>query len=178
MRSRSGAAALVSAGFLGFAATVAGAQGPGGRVSGPVADPHRMANEIVARMDDTTFGWQYAIGQHGKLAANDSRGTARSKKDAGDHSQPMTATTRYDVASVTKNITAVATMKLLRALKLPVDSPVGPWLPADWPRGEGYATLTFANLLSHTSGIAQSVLALPQSERPNSAGAGCAASSR
>ena len=44
-----------------------------------------MANEIVARMDDTTFGWQYAIGQHGKLVANDSRGTARSKKDAGDH---------------------------------------------------------------------------------------------
>lgn len=69
---------------------------------------------------------------------------------------------RYEIASLTKNVVAVSTMKLLRLRGLTVNTPVGPYLPADWTRGSGFRAkdakkVTFGQLLTHTSGIQQAM---------------------
>ena len=123
-----------------------------------------MAAEIRKRMAGNGFGWQFAIAQNGKFVpgndTNDKRsgGFARSDADNPDGGAiAMKPTMRYEIASVTKNVTAVATMKLLRAQNkgLTIDSRVAPWLPTSWKRGKGWDKMTFGNLLAHKSGIVQ-----------------------
>ena len=134
----------------------------------PPANPTKMAAEIRKLMTNNGFGWQFAIAQNGKFVpGNDttdkrSGGFARSDADnPNGGSIAMKPTMRYELASVTKNVTAVATMKLLRAQNkgLTVDSRVGPYLPGAWKRGKGWDTMTFRNLLAHNSGILQMLVA-------------------
>lgn len=121
------------------------------------ADTNAMAASIVKSMTDKAFGWQFAIAQHGNYATSGSDGSARSAKDNKGQALKMKPTMRYEIASLTKNITAVATMKLLRLRGLNVNASIDEYLPADWKRGKGFKTksVTFAQLLTHTSGILQ-----------------------
>ena len=77
----------------------------------------------------------------------------------------MQPTMRMELASVTKNITAVATMKLLRRNNLTVESLVHPYLPAAWDESD-FKTVKFKHLLTHTSGINQAINAMPEGDRP------------
>ena len=142
--------------------------GPAPVIGIPQADRARMAAEIRKRVDGQAFGWQFAIATNGARTLAGAGGSARSDADTPGRGNPapMRPTMRYELASLTKNTTAVATMRLLRAKGLTVDSPVGPWLPRDWVLGPGYASssvrrVTFAQLMSHTSGINQLVQAPP-----------------
>jgi CubicO group peptidase (beta-lactamase class C family) len=120
-----------------------------------IADAATMAAKINEAMKGQAFGWQFAIAQNGKFVVADAKGTARSKFDNGGTELKMTPTMRYEIASVTKNITAVATMKLLRMRGLTVESSIDTFLPASWTRGAGYRQVTYKQLLTHTSGLAQ-----------------------
>ena len=125
-------------------------------------------------MNGNAFGYQYAVAQRGKYIGANSNGYARSEADDvlgpdNDKSNVlMTPTMRYEIASLTKNFTAVATMKLLRAHNLAIGTSVDAWLPKSWTRGPGFKTkkVTFYHLLSHTSGINQMLGALPEAKRP------------
>jgi CubicO group peptidase (beta-lactamase class C family) len=67
-----------------------------------------------------------------------------------EFSVPVTSTTLFNVASVTKSFTAVGVMKLVEAGKLKLDDPIGTYLqglPESW-RG-----VRVQELLSHTSGL-------------------------
>jgi CubicO group peptidase (beta-lactamase class C family) len=67
-----------------------------------------------------------------------------------EFSVPVTPTTLFHVASVTKSFTAVGIMKLVEAGKLKLDDPISTYLdglPESW-RG-----VTVGQLLSHTSGL-------------------------
>jgi len=129
----------------------------------PPANPKTMAAEIRKRMKDNAFGYQFAIAQNGKLVPGNDRndrragGYARSAPDGPDgKAVAMKATMRYEVASFTKNPTAVATMKLLRMNDLSIESKILPWLPSSWKkRGSGWEEITFRHLLAHTSGVNQ-----------------------
>ncbi len=63
--------------------------------------------------------------------------------------------------SATKTVTAIATMKLLRANYLTVESSIDAYLPPDWQRGPGLDTksVKFRHLLTHTSGNGQAIAA-------------------
>lgn len=127
-----------------------------------IADPAAMATNIVAAMTGKAFGWQFAIAQHGKFVTAGAGGSARSAIDNGGTKMAMKPTTRYEIASLTKNVTAVATMKLLRLNDIDVDTAIAPYLPSDWKRGGGFGKLdakrvTFGQLLTHTSGIYQTM---------------------
>jgi CubicO group peptidase (beta-lactamase class C family) len=71
---------------------------------------------------------------------------------------PATADTIYDIASVTKLITAVAIMKLAQAGKLDLDADLASLLP-EFPDAEQAKKITVQHLLSHTSGLADYVVA-------------------
>lgn len=126
----------------------------------PQVSADTFRDNVVARMNGRAFGWQLAIAQDGKLALTDKRGTAVSQMDTGGSSTPMQPTMRMELASVTKNITAVATMKLLRRNSLSVESLVYPYLPDGWVIGNGFEKVRFRHLLTHTSGLNQAITAM------------------
>lgn len=141
-------------------------------LAGEVVDPAVMAAEVVKTMTANAFGWQFAIAKNGKLVTAVAGGSARSDADTPGigANVAMTPAIRYELASLTKNFTAVATMKLLRAHGLTINARVGPWLPKTWLRSAGFRTVRFRHLLSHTSGINQMLAALPAGTAPSDNG--------
>lgn len=60
---------------------------------------------------------------------------------------------RTNVASVSKTITAAATIRAVGEQGLPLTTLIHPYLPADWSRGSNVKTITFQDLLAHSSGF-------------------------
>ncbi|GAB4413722.1 MAG: hypothetical protein OHK0039_20910 [Bacteroidia bacterium] len=65
------------------------------------------------------------------------------------------AHTFFEIGSITKVFTAIATQQWLDAQGLSVDAPVGDYLPADLPTLEREGSeVTFRHLMTHSSGLA------------------------
>jgi D-alanyl-D-alanine carboxypeptidase len=62
-----------------------------------------------------------------------------------------TIDTRFRIGSMNKMFTAVATLQLVAAGKLQLDTPIGRYLP-DYPNKEAAAKVTVRHLLTHTGG--------------------------
>lgn len=71
---------------------------------------------------------------------------------AGPNSAPMTPDTPFEVASITKAVTAATTLRLVEEGKLTLDARLGSLLPAAQIRGFN-PNITVRQLLSHTSGL-------------------------
>jgi CubicO group peptidase (beta-lactamase class C family) len=153
-----------------FAAVAVGTTAPAATadlgVTTPTVSVDAMHANVVAAMTGNAFGWQLAIAKDGQLVVKDQGGTAISKADHNGTAVPMTPYQKMELASVTKNITAVATMKLLRRNGLTVESYVAPYLPQGWTKGPGISQLRFRHLLTHTSGFKQAIQAMPAAQRP------------
>jgi len=65
---------------------------------------------------------------------------------------PVSADTRFNLASTGKLFTTVAVLQLVQAGKLDLDAPVGRYLP-DWPVKQVRDDVTLRQLLLHTSGL-------------------------
>ncbi len=72
---------------------------------------------------------------------------------AGPGSSPMTANTPFEVASITKAVTAATVLRLVEEGKLRLSDPIIDVLSASEARGFD-KTITIGQLLSHTSGLA------------------------
>lgn len=168
---RTATAALATTALIAASAGAAHAA-PQDVLAAPQADPAKMEASIQSQMAGRAFGWQFAIAQNGKLAKSNSSGSALSAADAGGSSVDMQPTMKMELASATKTITAVATMKLLRANGLTIESSIDPYLPPSWKRGPGFATksVKFRHLLAHTSGLNQAITAMPEDKRPTNNG--------
>jgi len=104
--------------------------------------------------DRTLNGAVTLIAQHGKVVSLNATGLADI-----DSNRPMQPDTIFWIASMTKPITATAVMILQDEKKLSVDDPAGKYLPefnsvklADGSPPK--RPITIADLLSHTSGVA------------------------
>jgi Beta-lactamase len=60
---------------------------------------------------------------------------------------------RMHIASCSKTITAIALTKLLNQRDMPYDAPIYPWLPQYWQQGDNVKLITFADLMTHRSGL-------------------------
>jgi CubicO group peptidase (beta-lactamase class C family) len=78
-------------------------------------------------------------------------GLRRTASDAP--SRAWTTSSRINMASVSKPMTAIGVMKLLATKNVSVDASISPYLPSDWVRGPNISTITFRELLTHRSGI-------------------------
>jgi hypothetical protein len=65
----------------------------------------------------------------------------------------FTSTTSMEIASVSKAISAAATVKLLSDQGLTLTTPIGPYFPQSWTVHDEVASLTFEDLLGHTTGF-------------------------
>jgi len=140
------------------------------------ASTAELVTSVKQQLQGRAFGWQIAIAQDGKIVS-DQAGTAISAADTGGQPVAMQPTMEMELASATKTVTAVATMKLLRANGLSLDSIVEPYLPASWKRGEGFTkkhsaktSVNFRHLLAHTSGLNQVMAGLSDDVRPKNNG--------
>jgi beta-N-acetylhexosaminidase len=102
----------------------------------------------AALLDGVAPGAAVAIGRHGRLAWLGSYG----RIDFADDAAPVSDSTIYDVASLTKAVaTTTAVMMLVDDGRIELDAPVSRYLP-EWT-GEDRAAVTIRHLLTHTSGL-------------------------
>jgi len=101
-----------------------------------------------------TVGHAFSIAFKGQLyQGGESAGLARTAADAPQTSQsPAKA---MHVASVSKPLTTIVTLRALQAKGLTPDALVAPYLPGNWIRGAGVNSLTFRDFLTHQSGFGQ-----------------------
>lgn len=114
-----------------------------------------MAAYIDTVMHDQVVGYAYVINKDGEVARSNAVGSART---ADDGQLDMSIHTRSFIASVTKQITAIATIKILHQAGLSVDTPISDYLPDEWVQATGFwgdNGLTFKHLMAHTTGLGQ-----------------------
>lgn len=140
-------------------------KGPGGlAVSTKKFDLDLFEANLRKTFDGKATGYAYAINQNGQLKRSGANGYALLARDVkgilvdpkGVKHHP---TMRMNIASVSKPITAVTVLRLLRQNKVPghpnltIDSKVAPFLPTTWKLGHNVDGLTFKELLSQYSGM-------------------------
>jgi serine beta-lactamase-like protein LACTB len=118
-------------------------QPPSGLPAARVASIEKAVTAFMAAVKAP--GLSLAIGRDGKIQFEDGYGLADVENVV-----PATASTVYRLASVSKPITAVATMQLVERGRLRLEDTVGQWL-RDLP--VALHPITIRDLLSHQSGI-------------------------
>ncbi len=125
-------------------------------ISAGGTDLDKFKQKLAAELDGNVVGYGFAIARGGKVWRRGAGGWA---KRPGDGNKRMRPHTRINVMSATKTWSAVATLQLLKRRGLSVDAKIYRWLPKRWRlRGPGFRksnSLTFRQLLTHTSGLNQ-----------------------
>jgi len=114
----------------------------------------KMGYMLEHNIGPETVGFAYAIYENTRLVKSGSGGS-RLKPTF-----PYTINTEMGIGSITKTLTAMATLKCLEDHKAKVnptgdvlDASISPWLPKTWQQHESIKKITFLHLLGHTSGI-------------------------
>ena len=110
--------------------------------------PCEMAKEIQRQLDGHVVGYSYFVGLNSQYGAY---GQARTAVNGIERS--FTSKTKISVASVSKLVTTIAAVRILERNNVGLDDTIGPYFPSDWSVGTYVSNVTFAQLLSHTSGI-------------------------
>jgi CubicO group peptidase (beta-lactamase class C family) len=97
-----------------------------------------------------TAGYVMQLRQHGQSIASARSGWA---KRPADGSESWVQTVRMHIASCSKLITAVAMTRTLAAHSLPVSTKIIDYLPVYWAKGPNIDKITFAQLMTRTSGF-------------------------
>ena len=102
-------------------------------------DFDRFAQEITDRLTPFVVGFNYAIARNGELVRSGAGGARRAVTAINGLGAPVpyTAYTVIETSSTTKTVTLVAVLKALRQRGISVDSPVSPFLPANWCAAPG-----------------------------------------
>jgi CubicO group peptidase (beta-lactamase class C family) len=105
---------------------------------------------LAGRIDPQAVGYAYSIISHGRVVRQRVSGQART---AADGVLDFTPDVQINIASLTKTLTAVAAVRLLAAKHIALDASMAPYLPRDWVLGPNIASITFRELMTHTSGL-------------------------
>ncbi len=97
------------------------------------------------------MGYGFVIYQDNKKVYTSVHGLKRTAKDGGELN--FDNTSRMHIASMSKTLTAIATLQLLKRDGLTTDDKIKDYLPPDWHLGPNIAQITFKDLLTHRSGI-------------------------
>lgn len=110
-----------------------------------------FAAHLHAAHKGKCVGYGFAIYKDGQLVRDGAGGMARVNSDApGRAFEP---TTRVDVASCSKLLTAITVMKELDRKGLKATEPIYKHLPKSWEVHPTIKTITFEQLLAHKSGL-------------------------
>jgi len=108
----------------------------------------RLDSFLNVMASNDLFTGSILIAEHGKVIYTKSSGYWNAGQKI-----PNSDTTPFQLASLSKPLTALATLQLVQKGKLQLDTPVVRYLP-DFP----YANVTIRHLLTHTSGLPEKYL--------------------
>jgi len=111
-----------------------------------VARAAQMDGYLATLAQQSSFSGAVLVAYQGRVLL--SRGYGMANREQG---LPASATTRFRLASVSKPLTALGVLRLVAAGKLSLDASICDYLDGCPP---AWAPVRVANLLSHTSGIA------------------------
>lgn len=109
------------------------------------------ADKIEAQLKGKPVGYAFVITNDKGKTIERAWGSARKSPDSPNLA--MSVNSKYTMASVSKNITAAAVLKVLAQKNIPVTERIYKYLPKDWKLSNGIADITFEQLLKHRSGI-------------------------
>jgi hypothetical protein len=122
----------------------------------------KLANNIQNSLAGKVVGYSFEVGglapRYGGLA----------RTSANPPQLPMAPDLVTDIASVSKTMTATGILQLLAQNGLTIDTPISHYIYHDWVQGPNINQLTFKQLLTHTSGLAQSASNCETNSGPNS----------
>jgi len=101
-------------------------------------------------LTNNTAGYCMQLRQHGQPIAAAQVNWAHRPADG---SESWTQDVRMHIASCSKLITAIAITRTLAAHNLPASTKIIDYLPTYWAKGPNIDKITFAQLLTHTSGF-------------------------
>jgi CubicO group peptidase (beta-lactamase class C family) len=116
------------------------------------ADVALFQAAIRNALSRSAVGYCMELRQHGAVVATQQHGLSQ-VAGAGSSDVLWTPNTPMHVASLSKLITAIAMTKVLASLNVQPGSPIAGYLPAYWSKGAQVDKITFADLLTHTSGL-------------------------
>ena len=116
---------------------------------GYALDVRGFLDAIEAQLNDCVAGYAMRLTENGSTIA-----TVEWAKEPQDGSENWTPDTRMHVASLSKIVTAIAMTRLLSEAGIPPSTPIIDYLPGYWVKGPNVDQITFAELMTHTSGLA------------------------
>ncbi len=105
---------------------------------------------LQKELDRCAKGYTYVIMQNGKVIATRSEGAARSFTDGYE---AWSTNQKMHIASISKTITTVATLRVLEMKGLSPEAKIADFLPPHWSRGPAIEYIDFRDLLSHRTGL-------------------------
>lgn len=105
---------------------------------------------LESALTNEVAGYALRLNEHGRRIRTVDWNWA---KEPQDTAEGWTTDIRMHVASLSKQITAIAMTKLLDNQGIPYDAKIIDYLPAYWSKGPNVDQITFANLMTHTSGL-------------------------
>ena len=118
-----------------------------------VFNPALFKENIKAKLNQNNadnIGYAFVINHLGKLADSAQVGYARMPQDG---SLKWGIKQEMNIASVTKWLTAVGAIRILKEKDISLDDYMWHWLPKTWTKGTGVKTITFRELLTHKTGL-------------------------
>lgn len=112
----------------------------------PSIDLEVFDSQLRSNLPSGLKGYTYLIMKNGQVQFVHSEGYARSPEDGLQHWDEHQ---KMHVASISKTITTVATLRLLQMKGLTVDEPIYKYLPGDWSLGSNVQSVTFRDLMRH-----------------------------
>lgn len=116
-------------------------------------DLGRFADRLQGKLNGNVVKYAFEL-RRGTSVISRASGPKRTAMDPP--AATMTVSDRFNPASVSKMLTAVATLKILADHAIDVDTPVWSYLPPHWTIPANNRTITFAELMNHTSGLRES----------------------
>jgi len=105
---------------------------------------------LHAKLKDSVAGYVLQLRHQGHTIYTLQWNWAKRPWDGGEN---WTPDVRMHVASCSKLITAIAMTKLLNDKHISYDTPIAGFLPGYWAKGPHVDTITFRQLMTHTSGL-------------------------
>lgn len=109
----------------------------------------KLASNICNKLANHVVGYSCLVGGMRPISG----GLARTNSNPPRLSMSSDLVT--NIASVSKTMTAVATLQLLARNHLTIDTRISPYLYSDWKKGPNVDKITFKMLLTHSSGFGQ-----------------------
>ena len=109
-----------------------------------------LHKKLRSTLDPMGVGYCYAIRRGQTIVHSHSSGWAQLPNDGG---VGWALHIPMNVASVSKFVTAIALVRLLREAGISVKSPIAGFLPQYWTQGAGASAITFHHLLRHEAGL-------------------------